>query len=120
VATPCQACGSDGKESASNARGLSSIPGLGRSSGGRHGNQLQYSCLEKLLGQRSLTGYSPYDRNELDTTKPLSTQHMSSKPVSDIFLTAFAHVSVSHFGNSYNNSNFVIIFTIFIVVICDQ
>ena len=28
---------------------LSSIPGLGRSSGERHGNLLQYSCLENLM-----------------------------------------------------------------------
>ena len=32
------------------------IPGLGRSPGGRHGNPLQYSCLENSRGQRSLTG----------------------------------------------------------------
>ena len=38
--------GSDGKESACNAGGLSSIPGLGRSPGGGHGNPFQYSCLE--------------------------------------------------------------------------
>ena len=30
-------------------RGL--IPGLGRSPGGRHGNPLQYSCLENLMGR---------------------------------------------------------------------
>ena len=34
-------CGSDGKESASNAGELGSIPGLGRSLGGRHDNPLQ-------------------------------------------------------------------------------
>jgi len=34
-----------------------SIPGLGRSPGGGHGNLLQYSCLEP--GQRSLVGYLP-------------------------------------------------------------
>ena len=39
--------GSDGKESACNAGDLDSIPGLGRSPGGGHGNPLQYSCLEK-------------------------------------------------------------------------
>ena len=38
--------GSDGKESTSNAGDLGSIPGLGRSLGGGHGNSLQYSCLE--------------------------------------------------------------------------
>ena len=31
-----------------------SIPGLGRSPGGGHGNPLQYSCLENPHGQRSL------------------------------------------------------------------
>ena len=40
-------CGSDGKESASNAGELGLIPGLGKSSGGGHGNSLQYSCLER-------------------------------------------------------------------------
>ena len=34
-------------------------PGLGRSSGGGHGNPLQYSCLENPHGQRSLADYSP-------------------------------------------------------------
>ena len=34
-------------------------PWLGRSPGGRHGNPLQYSCLENPHGQRSLMGYSP-------------------------------------------------------------
>ena len=40
---------SDGKESACNARDLGSIPGLGRYPGGRHGNPLQYSCLENPM-----------------------------------------------------------------------
>jgi len=39
-------CGSAGKESACNAGATGSIPGLGRSPGGRYGNSLQYSCLE--------------------------------------------------------------------------
>ena len=46
--------GSDGKECACNAEDLGSIPGLGRSPGGGHGNPLQYSCLENRRGQRSL------------------------------------------------------------------
>ena len=37
--------GTDGKESACNGGDLGSIPGLGRSPGGGHGNPLQYSCL---------------------------------------------------------------------------
>ena len=48
--------GSDGKEPACNVVDLGSIPGLGRSPGGGHGNPLQYSCLENPQGQRSLVG----------------------------------------------------------------
>ena len=54
---------------------LDSIPGLGRSPEGGHGNPLQYSCLENPHGQRSLAGYSPWGHKELDTTEPLSTAH---------------------------------------------
>ena len=41
--------GSDGKESACNVGDLGSIPELGRSPGGGHGNPLQYSCLENPM-----------------------------------------------------------------------
>ena len=41
--------GSDGKESASNAEDLGSIPGSGRSPGGGNVNPLQYSCLENPM-----------------------------------------------------------------------
>ena len=44
--------GSDSKESTCNAGDLGSIPVLGRSPGGRHGNPLQYSCLENSYGQK--------------------------------------------------------------------
>ena len=44
---------------AGDVRDVGSIPGLGRSPGGGHGNPLQYSCLENPRGQRSLAGYSP-------------------------------------------------------------
>ena len=61
--------GSDGKESACSTGDLGLIPGLGRSPGGGHGNPLQYSCLESPHGQRSLVGYSPWDRKKLDTNE---------------------------------------------------
>ena len=64
--------GSDGKESACIVDDLSSIPGLGRSPGGGHGNPLQYSCLKNLRGQRSLAGYSLWGRKESDTTEQLT------------------------------------------------
>ena len=60
--------GSDGKESACNVGDLGLIPGLGRAPGGGHGKPLQYSCLENPHGQRSLPGYSPWGRKELDKT----------------------------------------------------
>ena len=61
--------GSDGKESACNVEDLGLIPGLGRSPGGGYSNPLQYSCLGKPHGQRSLAGYSPWGQKELDTTE---------------------------------------------------
>ena len=71
--------GLDGKESAHNVEDLGSIPGLGRSPGGGHGNSLQYACLENPQGQRSLVGYSPWCGKESDMTEQLSiAQHMYS------------------------------------------
>ena len=58
-----------GKKFSYNVGDLSSIPGLGRSSGGGHGNPLQYSCLENPHGERSLVGNSPWGHKELDTTE---------------------------------------------------
>ena len=69
--------GSDGEESACNAGDVSSIPGLGRSPGGGHGNPLQYSCLENPHGQRNLAGLSPpRGHRELDLTEQLSTAYL--------------------------------------------
>ena len=51
------------------AEDVGSISGSGRSAGGGNGNPLQYSCLENSHGQRSLAGYSPWDRKESDTSE---------------------------------------------------
>ena len=64
-------CGSTDKESACNVGDLGLIPGLGKSPGGRHGNPLQYSCLENLHGMHSSWG-----RKELDTTEQLSLHYL--------------------------------------------
>ena len=61
--------GSVGKESACNAGDLVWIPGLGRSPGGRHGNPLQYSCLENPHGQRILMDCSPWCCKESGMTE---------------------------------------------------
>ena len=57
---------------AGDTRELGSIPGSGRSLGGRNGNALQYSCQENSMG-RSLAGYSPCDGKELD---PIEHTHI--------------------------------------------
>ena len=46
---------------AGDLRDTGSIPGSGRSPGGND-NPLQYSCLENHHGQRSLVGYSTWNR----------------------------------------------------------
>ena len=52
-----------------NAGDVGLIPASGRFPGGRSSNPLQYSCLEKFHGQRSLAGYSPWGHKEWDTTE---------------------------------------------------
>ena len=54
------------------------IPGSGRSPAAGHGNSLQYSCLENPHGQKSLVGYSPWDRKESDMTEATQQQHRGS------------------------------------------
>ena len=57
----CFPGGANGKEHAcqrtclpaGDVRSMSSIPGLGRSPGGGHGNPLQYSCLESPMDRRA-------------------------------------------------------------------
>jgi len=61
-------CGSDGKESACNARDLGSVPGSGRSVGEGNGYPLQDSSRE-FYGHKSLAGYSPWSHKESDMTE---------------------------------------------------
>ena len=53
---------------------MDSVPGLGKSPGGGHGNLLQYF----FHGQRNLTGYSPGSRKELDMTELLNNKNKLS------------------------------------------
>ena len=63
--------GSDGKASAYNVGDLGLNPGLGRSPREGNANPLQYSCLEKSQGWRSLVNYSLWGHKESDTTERL-------------------------------------------------
>ena len=55
---PGSACGKRMPVNAGDRRDVGLIPGE-RPSRGRHGNPLQYYCLESPHGQRHLAGYSP-------------------------------------------------------------
>ena len=53
---------------AKDTRDVGLIPGSGKSPGVGNGNPLQYFCLKKFHGQRSLVGYSSKGLKESDTT----------------------------------------------------
>ena len=73
---------------AGDLRDMDSVPGLGSSPEGGHGNPLQHTCLESPPGQRSLAGCRPQSRTESDTTE----QHRTCQgplPASTFFPLAF-------------------------------
>ena len=55
-----------------NLPAMQEIPGLGRSPAEEKSYPLQYSLPKEFHGQRSLEGYSPWGRQELDETERLS------------------------------------------------
>ena len=71
--------GSDGKESACHAGDLGLIPGLERSSGGGHGNPLQYSCLENPM-DRGAWWATARGVTESDMTEQLSMTALAASP----------------------------------------
>ena len=76
--------GSDGKEPTCSVGHLGLIPGLGQSHGGENGNPHHYYCLKNTHGQRSLVGYSPWGRKELDTTERISTEPYTEHTGTDL------------------------------------
>ena len=60
---------------AGDVRHVGSIPGLGRSPGGRNGNPLQYSCLGNPTNRGAWWAYSPWGHKESATTEQLTVSH---------------------------------------------
>ena len=73
--------GSAGKESACNAGDLGLISGLGRSSTGRDGNPLQYSCLENPMDREAWWAMVHSTAKSRTRQKRLSTHHALYKNV---------------------------------------
>ena len=77
----CFLCGFPGgsvvKESACNTGDPGSIPGLGRSSGGRHGNPLQYSCLENPMDRGTWWATVHDGHKESDMTGQLTLSYVT-------------------------------------------
>ena len=63
---------------AGDTRDTGSISVSGRSLGEGKSNPLQYSCLENPMDKRSLVGYSPWSRKELDKTEHTHTRRSFS------------------------------------------
>ena len=79
-----------------------SIPGLGRSPGEENDNPLQYSCLGKFQGQRSLGGSSPLGGTELDMTQQLNTTNNCTVAYNQVPLWSVLYLAVG-----FNKSNYV-------------
>ena len=78
--------GSVVKNLPASARDVGSIPGSGRSLQVGNGNLFQP---EKLLGQRSLVGCSPWGGKESDTTEPLTTHRRDVSGGTILYPSAF-------------------------------
>ena len=84
-----------GKASTCNTGSTGSIPGLGQSSGGGHGNPLQYSCLE----------------NPMDRGAWWATIHGVTKSQTRLKQLGTRHTTANTRQDSWENSLFLFIFT---------
>ena len=66
---------------------LGSLPGLGKSLGGGHGNPHPVFLPGESHGWRSLAGYSPWHCKELDMTEQLSRAHRKNMEEGKLLLT---------------------------------
>ena len=88
-------------QSTCNVGDLGSIPGLGISPGGGHGNPLQCSCMKNPHGQRSLVSYSPWREKESDTTEQLKHRGHSRVVNTDYPVEGSADLSMDTFDRRH-------------------
>ena len=79
-----------GKESTCNAGDMGSIPGLGRSPGGGHGNPPQYSCLENPMDRGAWQAQVHRVAKSWTQLKRLSTAHRRFKHYQSICLSKYS------------------------------
>ena len=87
--------------SAGDIRDMASVPGLGRSSGGGHGNPLQYSCLENPMDRGAWLATVHRVAKSQTQLKPLCT----ARNLIIVILIVFYIISVG-----FNSMNFMVCF----------
>ena len=92
--------GSDGKESACSAGDLVLIPRSGRSSGERHGNRLQYSCLDNPLDREAWRATDLDWNQDLSTLSPLKHSFGAQNLFLWPFITEFEKKMVGGMGEA--------------------
>ena len=89
---------------------MCSIPGLGRSPGVRHKNQLQYSCLENSMDRGAWWATVHGVAKSWDTIKPLSKYADSARRWEQTFLVSdLSPVAGKVIGMKVSNTYLVII-----------
>ena len=92
------------KNSPANAgyiRDAGSVPGLGRSPGGRHGNPLQYSCLENPMDRGTCQATVPRVAQSRTWLKPLSAPvHTHTDTHTDTHRHTHTHTQLSTLQSS--------------------
>ena len=93
--------GSDGKESAWSAGDPGSIPGSGRSSRGRNGYPLQYSCLENSMDRGAWQATVHRITKESETTEQLTLLLLHPNVKGMVKFLAFHLRNITEISNSF-------------------